>query len=196
MTETERRVVPATVLGLVVLGALTGVAAKAADESSWRWAADLGSYPAAWVLGVALIGRAAPTWRAAAMRAAVFFVAMSLAYYAWAAWVLGFGWSRAMPAWLLLSVTVVPVFCVCTWWATQRAGVVPGALLALSAGITIAEGARGGVQRVVDVLVVAVVVLLLARHRATRLWALVLTLPGVWVAGWLFDLLRQVLHVG
>jgi len=196
VTQTARHVLPGTLSLLAVLGALTGIAAKAADESSWRWAADLGSYPAAWVLGVALIGRSAPTWRAAAGRAAVFFVAMSLAYYAWAAWVLGFGWSRAMPAWLLLSVTVVPVFCMCTWWATQRAGVLPGAMLALSAGITIAEGAGGGVQRVVDVVTVAALVLLLPRHRSTRLWAVVLTLPAVWVAGALFDLLRQVLYVG
>jgi len=41
------------------LGVLAGVAAKAADESGWRWAADLGSYPAAWVLAVAVIGRSA-----------------------------------------------------------------------------------------------------------------------------------------
>jgi len=51
---------------LVVAGVLAGIAAKAADESGRRWAADLGSYPAAWVLAVALIGRCAGTPRAAA----------------------------------------------------------------------------------------------------------------------------------
>ena len=43
--------------GVALLGVLAGVAAKAADESGLRWAADLGSYPAAWVLAVALLGR-------------------------------------------------------------------------------------------------------------------------------------------
>ncbi len=60
------------------------------------------SYPAAWVLAVALLGRAAPTVCAAAARSAAFFAAMSVAYYAWAALALGFGWNRLLGAWLLL----------------------------------------------------------------------------------------------
>ena len=70
----------ARALGLaVVLGVLAGVAAKAADESGPGWAADLGSYPALWVLAVGLVGRAAPGPRAAAVRAGVFFAAMTVA---------------------------------------------------------------------------------------------------------------------
>ncbi|TFV44632.1 hypothetical protein [Blastococcus sp. TF02A-35] len=51
-------------------GVLAGVAAKAADESGWQWAADLGTYPAAWVLAVALLGRCArrPGWRPSGVR--------------------------------------------------------------------------------------------------------------------------------
>jgi hypothetical protein len=35
---------------LALVGALAGVTTKAADGSPWTWAADLGTYPAAWVL--------------------------------------------------------------------------------------------------------------------------------------------------
>jgi hypothetical protein len=48
-----------------VLGVLAGAAAKAADESGLSWAGTLGPDPVARVLAVALIGRFAPTWRAA-----------------------------------------------------------------------------------------------------------------------------------
>ncbi len=44
----------------VALGLVAGALAKAADESGLRWAADLGSHPAAWVLVVALLGGPAP----------------------------------------------------------------------------------------------------------------------------------------
>ena len=59
-------------------GLLAGVAAKAGDESGWRWAADLGTYPAAWVLAVALIGWAAPSPGVAALRSGISFAAMTL----------------------------------------------------------------------------------------------------------------------
>lgn len=122
-------------LAAALLGVLAGVLAKAADESGRSWAADLGSYPAAWVLAVALLGWSAPTWAAAVSRSAVFFAAMTVAYYAWAAEVLDFGWDvRLLVIWLLLSVTAVPATAVAVWWVTRRAGVLPGALLGLAAG--------------------------------------------------------------
>src|SRR4051794_41789991 len=77
---TTRRPVPAPVL--VALGLVAGVLAKAADESGWSWARDLGSFPAAWVLTVALLGRFAPSWRAAGIRAAGVFSPLSIAHYA------------------------------------------------------------------------------------------------------------------
>ncbi|NEK59944.1 hypothetical protein GCU56_18980 [Geodermatophilus sabuli] len=190
----------ATVLPLLaVLGLLAGSVAKAADESSLAWAADLGSYPASWVLAVAVIGRAAATPRAAAVRAAVFFAAMSVAYYAWAALVLGFGWNRLLGAWLLLSVTAVPAVGAAAQWATRRAGPLPGGLLAGAAGIVLAGGAvlpgpgAHPVQAVADVLVAAVVVVVLPRHGRTRLWALVCLAPATWLAGSGLDVLRAVL---
>ncbi|MGY2003559.1 DUF6518 family protein [Blastococcus sp. SYSU DS1024] len=188
--------------GLAVLGGVAGVAAKLGDESGWRWAADLGTYPAAWVLVVALIGRFAPGVASAAVRAAVFFAAMTAAYYGWAVVVLGFGYEpELIAAWLLLSATAVAVFAAVCWWASRRPGPLPGALLALAAGTALANGAVRGfwlertgsdvvlhpVQAVVEVAVVLVVVLLLPRRRSTRLWALGLLLPMAWLAQELLD---------
>lgn len=175
--------------GCAGLGLLAGALAKAADESGPGWAADLGSFPAAWVLAVALLGRAAPTGRAAATRAAVSFAAMSVAYYAWAALVLGFGWNRLLVAWLLLSITAVPAVAVAAQWATRRPGPLPGALLAGAAGIVLAGGAvladagAHPVQAVADVVAAAVLVAVLPRHGRTRLWAPALLLPATWLAG-------------
>ncbi|RBY89418.1 DUF6518 family protein [Blastococcus sp. TF02A-30] len=191
---------------LVAVGAglLAGVAAKAADESGWRWAADLGSYPAAWVLAVALIGRFAPAPLVAAARAAAFFAAMTLAYYAWAAWVLGFGWNRLLPIWLVLSATAVAATAAVASWATGRAGLLPGAAVALAGGIVLAGGeflplwyrltgtGDGAplvhpVQGVVDAVVALVLVVALPRHRSTRGWGLLLLAPSTAVALRLFD---------
>ncbi|MCF6745061.1 hypothetical protein E9529_12380 [Blastococcus sp. KM273128] len=181
-------------------GVLAGVAAKAADESGWRWAADLGTYPAAWVLAVALIGRAAPSLLPAAVRAAVFFAAMTLAYYAYAAWVLHFGWNRLLPVWLGLSATAVALTSAGVWWATRRSGPLPGAVLALAAGIVLARGeflalwwavtdpVDGApapvhpVQGVVDAAVALVLVLVLPRSRSARVWGLLLLAPATVLA--------------
>ncbi len=186
-------------LGLTaVLGVLAGVVAKAADESGLTWAADLGSYPALWVLAVALVGRAAPTARAAAARAALFFAAMTLAYYAWAALVLGFGWNRLLPAWLVLSATAVAGVAAAVQVAARRSGLLPAAVSAAAAGIVLGGGALGGppghaVQAVADVAVVAVLLAVVPRDRRTRLTALLVVLPAAWVAARGLDLLRAVL---
>lgn len=187
-------------LTLAVLGGvLTGVAAKAGDESGWRWAADLGSYPAAWVLVVALIGWSAPSAAAAALRSGVFFAAMTVAYYAWAALVLDFGWSvRLLVAWLVLSATAVPATAVAAHVATRGSGWLPGALLAMAAGITLGGGALADagdhpVQAVADVVVALVLVVVLARDLRTRSWAAALTLPLTGVAAVLLGLLRDLL---
>ena len=197
---------PVALAGLALLGVLAGIAAKAADEAGPTWAADLGSYPAAWVLAVALIGRFAPTLAAAATRAAVFFAAMTVAYYAWAAWVLGFGWSRLLPVWLVLSATAVAAVAAVVRWASDRPGVLPGGLMALVAGIAAADGGLRGlwlwvqgllpwaatrpVQAVAEVVVAVVVAVVLPRHGVTRFWAAVLLVPMAWVAGELLDALH------
>lgn len=198
------------VAGPALLGAVAGTVAKAADESGSDWAAQLGSDPAVWVLAVALVGRYAPGPATAAVRSAAFFAAMTVGYYTWAALVLGFGWDlRLLAVWLVLSVTAVPVVGAGVHGATRHPGVLPGALLALAAGITLAGGAVPGtwdawtgvlpgtaaqpVQAAVDVVVALVLTLALPRHRPTRLWALSLAVPMTWLADRLLDVLRQVL---
>jgi hypothetical protein len=72
------------VLALITAGgALAGIAAKIADESPITGMADLGTSPTVWVLALAVIARFAPTPVHAAIRAAAFFVAMCIGYYAW-----------------------------------------------------------------------------------------------------------------
>ena len=193
---------------LVALGFLAGVAARAAEASPWRWAAELASYPAVWVLAVAVIGRLAPSGRSSAARAAVFFAAMSVAYYAWAAEVLGFGWNaRATIAWLVLSATAVPATSLLAWWASRRGGAIPGVLLALLAAVVLVGGEAWRqaeiwtgaqpflvgrpVQATADVVVALVLLLVLPRQRSTRLWAVAATIPLCWLV-WLSDLLRHV----
>jgi hypothetical protein len=212
MTETRTAPEPATrrplaLPVLAVVGVLAGVAAKAADETHWGWAADLGSFPAAWVLTVALLGRFAPSCRAAPLRSAVFFAAMSIAYYAWAAEVLDFGWNRQLLGeWLVVSLTAVPASALAAWWASRRAGVLPGALLAVLAAIALGGGVvrqqlgiwtgsqpylmAQPVQAAVDIVVALVLVLALPQHWRTRLWAMALTVPVVWLM-WTFDVMRQ-----
>jgi hypothetical protein len=193
-TATRARTAVLPLLGLA--GLVAGVAAKAADESGRRWAADLGSYPAAWVLAVALIGWVAPSPRAAAVRAGVFFAAMTVAYYAWAALVLDFGWDvRLLVAWLVLSATAVPLTAAAVRWATRRAGWLPGAVLAMAAGTTLGGGALAGggghpVQVVADLVVAVLLVAVLPRQARTRLWAVLLTVPLTWLAAQLLDVLR------
>ena len=60
MQPTRQRVSAPVLPACAGLGLVAGALAEAADESGPRWAADLGSYPAAWVLAVALLGGAAP----------------------------------------------------------------------------------------------------------------------------------------
>ncbi|MCZ2830436.1 DUF6518 family protein [Modestobacter sp. VKM Ac-2986] len=200
MTAPTRVPTRAPALALAGLGGLAaGTAAKAADFSGWRWANDLGHFPAAWVLVVALIGWRAPSLRAAAVRSAVFFAAMSVGYYSWAALVLDRGWDvRLLVAWLVLSATAVPATAAAGHLATRRTGWLFGAMLAMAAGIVLGGGVLADpgahpVQAVVEVLVVAVLVVVLPRDGRTRLWAVALTAPLTWVAAQLLDVLRSVL---
>ncbi|MFQ1000446.1 DUF6518 family protein [Modestobacter sp. SSW1-42] len=200
MTAATRVPTRPSALSLAVTGGLVaGSAAKAADFSGWRWANDLGHYPAAWVLVVALIGWRAPSLRAAAVRSAAFFAAMSVGYYGWAALVLDRGWElRLLAAWLVLSATAVPVTAAAGHLATRRTGWLPGAMLAMAAGIVLGGGVLADpgahpVQAVVDVAVAVALVVALPRDGRTRLWAVALTAPLTWGAAQLLDVLRWVL---
>ncbi|MGY1830117.1 hypothetical protein ACI8AA_06755 [Geodermatophilus sp. SYSU D01180] len=193
-----------TPLRAALLGLLAGIAAKAADESGVAWAAALGSQPAAWVLAVAALGRWAPSPRAAAVRAAAFFAAMTVAYYAWAAVVLGFAWTPGLlAAWLVLSATAVPVTAAAAWQGTRADGPLPGALVAGIAGIALAGGDApalwpGGadprpVQAAADIVTAVLLTAVLPRCRGTRAWALALVVPATAAAAAGLHVLRAVL---
>jgi hypothetical protein len=196
---TVRRWLAVAVLGMA--GALTGAAAKLADESTITWAADLGTYPALWIAAVAVIGRLAPTPAQAALRAAVFILGMCAAYYAWAEFVFGFvGSVRWLLAWGVLGATLVPLMAAAIWWASRQRGIGPGAVMALAAGAAFSDGrlyqylllwsgalpadfpALRPVQAAVSLAVAVLVAGVLPAERLTRAWALVLTMPLAAVA--------------
>lgn len=193
---------------LAGLGLVAGVAAKVADASGVSWLADLGSYPAAWVLAVALVARTAPSTRSAATGSAVFFAVMSTGYYGWAVGVLGFG-LRAnlvlLAAWGVLSVTAVPAFAAVVREACVRRGVLPGALLAGAASLALADRTSWllvvrpegvplhPVQGVVAAVVALVVAGVLPRHHRTRVVALALLVPAAVLTAAAVDVLYSLL---
>lgn len=172
---------------------------KLADDSTLTWASDLGTYPAIWVLALALIARFSPDLAQAALRAVAFFVGLSLGYYAWSVFVLNFGIGRYLYLWGAVAVTAVPAVAVLLRWASWSRGVLAGLAMAVAAGIALSDGTvtqlwwgltdqladdfpYRPVQAAADVLVALAVVALLPRHGATRAWGLVLLLPAVVLA--------------
>ncbi|WP_187279740.1 hypothetical protein [Quadrisphaera setariae] len=182
----------AVLLGLG--GALAGVVAKAADASPWRWAEDLGHHPAAWLLAVAAVARLSPTAGSAAARSAVFFAAMTAAYYGWADLAQGAGpgvWRLAL-VWWVLSATAVPAYALAVRAAAssqdsaggRHRAPLAGAALALAGGLALAEGAMPDrpVQLVVSVVVALAITTAVPVQRLTRVWALALLAPGALLA--------------
>jgi hypothetical protein len=135
------------------------------------------------------------------LRAAVFILAMCVAYYAWAEFVHGF--IGSMP-WLLtrsvLGATLVPLTAAAIWWATRRRGIGPGAVVTLITAAAFADGrlyqylllwagilradfpAFRPVQAAFSLAVALLVAGVLPAERLTRAWALVLTIPLAAVA--------------
>jgi hypothetical protein len=118
------------------------------------------------------------------------------------------GWTlRRLAAWLFVSVTVVPALALVLWWATRRAGVLPGALVAVPTALVLAGGAvwwqievmtgmqpylvDRPVQAAFEAGTALVLLLALPRHARTRMWAVVLAVPFTWPL-WASDLLQQV----
>ena len=185
----------AVLAGLALLAVISGIAAKEADESQFRWAANLGNYPAAWVLILALIGRLSQGFVQAALRSSVFFVSMCLAYYAWARYVMEFPVDRDFYLWTALAVSAVPVIATIVRWASFRQGVFAGLTLASVGALAVADGLAWQLwwawvlneapddfplqpfQGLLSIAVALVVAGGLPRHTSTRRYALVLLLP-------------------
>jgi hypothetical protein len=189
-------------------GALSGAAAKVADESDITGMADLGTSPTVWVLALALIARLAPTQVDAAIRAAGFFAAMCIGYYAWTSAVLGYpGSGPLLMGWIAIALTIVPVGAALIRWSYDRSGVVAGAVLAGAGGVALSDqrvvqlwhAAIGGlpsdfplrpIQGLTGIATALVITLWLPTHHATRASAGLLLLPMTYVAMTVLDAAR------
>lgn len=196
--------------GVAALGAASGVLAKVADESGIGWLSDLGSYPGAWVVVVALFGFLAPTPMAAGLRSALFFVAMCLAYYGWSILALGFPFASELFFWLAIAVSAVPAIAASAWWATRHRGFRAGVVLAAIAGLALSSGrahqfwlyANGlvpehvlrPVQALLEISMALVIALVLPRYGVTRGWAAAALVPMVWIAPRLVELAERALR--
>lgn len=188
-------------------GVLAGALAKIADElPALGVLGQVLTGVAMWLLAAALVARLAPSPCAAAARTAVFFAAMCVGYFGYAALVLGFpNPGRYALAWLILSVTVMPALAAAYQWASRGSGVGHGLVAAFVAATAVGYGetrrawllrdtvadADLWVRAAVEILVCLVVALVLPRHHRTRVVAAIALLPvtllvGV-LAGWVLD---------
>ena len=189
-------------------GALSGVAAKVADESDITGMGDVGTSPTVWVLALALIARFASTQVDAAIRATAFFTAMCTGYYAWTSFVLGYpGSPPLLVGWMAIALTIVPVGAALIRSSCHRSGVLSAAVLAGAAGIALSDprvvqlwyAAIGElpsgfplrpVQGLIGIGIALVIALWLPRHGATRLWAGALLLPMTYLVATGLDAAR------
>lgn len=179
------------------VGVVVGVLAKVADVVG-SWWADAATYPAVWVIPVAVLARTSPGPGQAALRAAAFFVPVVAAYYGWAQLVLGFGSTPYTVVWLAIAAVMVPVLTAVVCWAVRRG---PDAATAATVALLGALPFTGGavqrlwfaatgvvppsvarpLQAVLEVVVAAVVVLWLPPTRRARLWAALALVPAAWI---------------
>ena len=184
------RAVP--VAGWAVTGAAVGVLAKLGDLAG-SWWGDAGTYPAVWVIPIAILARTSRGPGQAALRAAVFFVPMTVAYYAWAQVILGFGYTRDLVVWLVLAAAVVPPFAAVVRWGREGCDALAAGTAALLAALSFSGGAlhrvwlaatgslpsdaTRPVQAALEVVVAVGVVLWLPRTRRARTWAALALVP-------------------
>ncbi len=146
-----------------------------------------------------VIGWTAPTLTAAALRAGLFFVGLSLAYYAFSTFVLGYPGGALVQRWAILAVTAVPLVAAATWWASRHRGPLPAVVLGLVAAIALIDGnvlpfwyavigdplpaefPYRPIQAVVEIGTASVIAGLVPRNWATRAMALVVVVPALWL---------------
>ncbi len=194
-----------------VVGAFSGIGAKAADQSGVGWLNDLGTYPAAWMLIIVLIAWWFRTPLLAAGHSSAFFVAMVMSYYVYARQVLGFGVARDETIWLVAAVTVAPVAAAALNWASRSDHPAAAVVPALYAGVVLSSGPLrqyivhiqnpfpAGVrfypiQAIVELATGAAVIALIPGSRTQRLTAALLSMPAVWVAPKLIQLATNVAY--
>jgi hypothetical protein len=183
-------------------GVASGILAKLADGAGSWGLGTMTSNIAVWVLIVGVWGATARTALDAVLRSAAFAAALTVSYYAWAELVLGYPRASITAMWIALSVTAVPVLAAVVQRAVRSARPLAGAALAIVASIPLTDEPvvhawyqlTGQVSRspqaplaaTVAVATWVTVLLILPRHRSTRLWGLAFAIPAYLVveAGW------------
>ena len=103
-------------------GLMAGVLAKLGDQTTWRWATDLGTYPSAWIFAMVVIAVVAASTLRAGILGGVFSVAAITSYYAWSAIVLGFPVGLFPLLWMSVAFVIAPAFAATVWLAGERGG--------------------------------------------------------------------------
>jgi hypothetical protein len=123
-----------TALGVLLLGILLGVIAKAADSVSVI--GDIGTDLAVWVLLGTLIAAYSRRPASAAVNELLFFLGLLAGYYAYCQFVLGFFPQAYCLGWLIVAVIASP--CAAVLWFARSPGLTGSLITALPAGLIFA----------------------------------------------------------
>lgn len=124
----------------VSCGAIAGAIAKAGDQTTWRWATDLGTYPSAWIFAIVVMAALASSAVRAGILGAGFSVAAITSYYAWSAIVLGFPVGRYPLLWMGVALIIAPTLTAAIRLAQERGGMSSVIAAAGVAGLMLADG--------------------------------------------------------
>lgn len=195
--------VVAQVGALLLLGGVSGVAAKMADESSFRFLSDVTTFPTLWLMAAVLMGRFSQTWWIAYLGSSAFFLAMCTAYYAWSAVVLGYPTGRYLAIWSIVAISIAPATSMAVQVFSRRSGTLAAAVMAVVGSMAMMDGSLHQLwlnyqgllppglplrsnQAVFD-LVVSCSVVGLTKDRRTRLIAFVILVPACMLVMSTFD---------
>lgn len=124
----------------VSCGLLAGVLAKIGDQSTWRWATDLGTYPSAWLFALVVIAAIGSSVRQVAILGGAFSVAAIASYYFWSSLVLGFSVGLFPILWMGVAVFVAPTSVAVIRLARDRGGTLSVLGATGISGLMLADG--------------------------------------------------------
>jgi hypothetical protein len=182
---------PLTLAIAMCAGAVSGIAAKMADQTQVGWLSALGTYPAIWMLVVVAISYWLRTPILTAAHAATFFVVMVCSYYFYAHQILGFGIARDETIWFIAAITVAPLAAAALNWASNASHPASSIIPAVIAGVVLASGPfrqyvfqlqHAPVQAIIDLVVALATIVVIPKTPTNRLIAAALTIPATWLA--------------
>lgn len=196
---------PLTLALAILAGAVSGIAAKTADQSQFDWLNDLGTYPAIWMLVVVAISYWSPTPVFAGAHAAAFYVVMVGGYYLYAHQILRFGIARDETIWFIAAITIAPLAAAALNWASRTSHPASSIIPAVTAGMVLASGPLRQyllhlqdafppgvrlhpVQATIDLAVALTIVAVIPKTPTTRIVAAAVTIPATWLAPHLIQL--------